>query len=186
MDIASAGRGLALWHRVWPAALGVLVAVASVFGVGDGRDLAPVVAASGLVYLAAAATASSLVAWPAFGVTLVLITLDKFTTLDATPWILALACGMLLVGLIAGRTRPWWSLPLQTIAMLVLGAIAIVAIRLDPTFGGLLVAGALLGHAGWDILHYRARRVVDRRLAGFCAVLDVVVAGFLIILALAV
>ncbi|UNX53497.1 hypothetical protein MF406_10860 [Georgenia sp. TF02-10] len=129
------------WRRAWPAALGVVVAAGTAYGLTDGRDIAPVVAASGLVYLAAAATGRRRAAWVAFAVTFALITLDKFAGLDATPWLLAIAVVLLAVGLAGRRTGPWWSLPLQASAMLVLGATALLAVRLDATAGGLLVAG---------------------------------------------
>jgi hypothetical protein len=177
-------RGGPVWRRTWPAALGVLVAAATAYGLSDGRDIALIVAASGLVYLAAAATGRRWAAWVAFGVSFPLITLDKFTGLDATPWMLALAAVLLTVGLAARRTRPWWALPLQTAAMFVLGTIALLAIHLDATVGGLLVAAALVGHAAWDIYHHRTGRVVDRSLAEFCAVLDVLVAALVAVIAL--
>lgn len=183
---SSAGRerGGALWPRAWPAALGVFVAAGTAYGLSDGRDVAPVLAASGLMYLAASAIGRRWAAWAAFGVTFPLITLDKFTGFDATPWMLALATALLVAGLAGRRTRPWWSLPLQTAAMLVLGAIALIAIRLDATAGGLLVGAALLGHAAWDVYHHRTGRVVDRSLAEFCAVLDVLVAALVAVVAL--
>lgn len=164
------------WRKVWPALLGVLVAAGTAFGLSDGRDVAPMVAASGLVYLAAAATRRPWAAWAAFGVTFALITLDKLAGIDATPWILGVAGVLLVFGLLADSIRPMWSLPLQTGVMLVLGAIALFAVFLDATVGGLLVAAALLGHAAWDVYHHRTGRVVDRSLTEFCAVLDVLVA----------
>ncbi|HEY5879569.1 MAG TPA: hypothetical protein VIU11_11715 [Nakamurella sp.] len=88
------------------------------------------------------------------------------------------------MGIATDRTRPWWSLPLQTAAMLVLGAIALLVIHLDTTIGGLLVAGALLGHAAWDIHHHGTGRVVDHSLAQFCAVLDILVAALVAVIAL--
>ncbi|QEO16319.1 hypothetical protein FLP10_17160 [Agromyces intestinalis] len=164
-------------RTVWPATLGMLVAAATAYGLDDGREVAPVVAASGLVYLAASASGRRWAAWVAFGVSFGLITLDKFTGFEATPWLLGLAAVLVVVGLAGGHTRPWSSLPLQTAAMLVLGATALLAVRLDATVGGLLVAAALLGHAAWDIHHHRTGRVVDRSFAEFCAVLDILVAA---------
>lgn len=172
------------WRRLWPAALGVVVAAGTAYGLADGRDAAPVVAASGLVYLAAAATGRRWMAWLGFGVTFALITLDKFTGFDAVPWLLTLAVAMFVAGLVSRRTRPWWSFPLQTAAMVLLGAIALLAMRVDATVGGLLVAGALLGHAGWDVYHDRTDRVVARSLAQFCAVLDILVAVLVAVIAL--
>jgi hypothetical protein len=81
-----------------------------------------------------------------------------------------------VVGLVRGATRPRWGLPLQTLAMVAFGGLAILAVRADPTIGGLLVAALLLAHAGWDVLHHRSGRVVARSLARFCAVLDTLLA----------
>ena len=50
----------------------------------------------------------------------------------------------------------------------------------------LLVAG-LVGrriHAAWDVHHHRTGRVVERSLAEFCAVLDVLVAALVAVVAL--
>ncbi len=68
--------------------------------------------------------------------------------------------------------------------MLALGGMAVVALRLDPMLGGLLVAVALVGHAAWDIHHHCTDRVVNRSLAQFCAVLDILVAVLVTIIAL--
>lgn len=171
---------------LWPAALAVIVAAGTAYGLDDGRNVAPVVAASGLVYLAASATGRRRMAWIAFAVTFVLIGAAKFAGFDALPWLLAMAGVLLVLGAAARRTRPWWSFPLQAGAMLVLAAIAYLATRLDPTLGGLLVAGALLGHAAWDIQHHRTGRVVNRSLAEFCAVLDILVAVLVVVISMAV
>jgi hypothetical protein len=164
------------WPAVWPAALAVLIAAGTAYGLDDPREVAPVVAASGLVYLAAAAVGRRWMSWVAFGVTFALITLDKLTGIDATAMMIAVAAAFVVVGLVARRVRPWWALALQTAAMVVLGAISLVAVELNPTVGGLLVAAALLGHAVWDLHHHRTNRVVSRSLAEFCAVLDTLVA----------
>ncbi|MEV5069583.1 hypothetical protein MRBLMI12_001159 [Microbacterium sp. LMI12-1-1.1] len=169
-------RAGAWWQIAWPIALAVLVAAATAYGLTDGRDVAPVVAASGLVYLAAAATQRRWAAWVAFGIAFALISLDKFADLDAMPWLLLLAGVLVVAGPASRPAHPWWALPLQTAAMLVLGATAVLALQLDPTVGGLLVSAALLGHAAWDVHHHRTGRVVDQALARFCAVLDVLVA----------
>lgn len=164
------------WRRLWPAASGVLVAAATAYALTDGRGAAPVVAASGLVYLAAAASGRRGAAWVSFAVAFVLIAIDKFTAFDAVPWLLVLAGAVLVAGLLLRRRGPWWMLPLQAGAMVAFGAIAAVALALDPRWGGLLVAAGLVAHAAWDIWHHRTDRVVDRSFAEFCAVLDVLVA----------
>ncbi|MEL7974381.1 hypothetical protein AAG589_00835 [Isoptericola sp. F-RaC21] len=178
------GARRSTFSKVWPAALGVLVAAGTMYGLADARDVAPVLAASGFVYLAAAALGRPGAAWPAFGVTFVLIGAAKLTDLDPVPWMLGLAVVLAVVGLVAGRGRPAWSLPLQAAAMLVLAAAALLAVRADPTVGGLVVAVGLLAHAGWDLYHHRTRRVVSLTLAEFCMVLDVLLAVLLGVLVL--
>lgn len=68
--------------------------------------------------------------------------------------------------------------------MLVLGSTAVLAVRLNMTVGGLLLAAALLAHAAWDIHHHRTGRIVDHSFAQFCAVLDILVAAFVAAIAL--
>jgi len=174
------------FSKVWPAALGVLVAAGTMFGLADARDVAPVLAASGFVYLTAAALGRPGAAWPAFGVTFVLVGVAKVTDLDPVPWMIGLAAVLTVIGVAAGRGRPAWSLPLQAAAMLVLAAAALLAVRADPTVGGLVVAVGLLAHAGWDAYHHRTRRVVSLTLAEFCMVLDVLLAVLLGVLVLTV
>jgi len=181
---ATASGSRSSWSKVWPAALGVLVAAGTAIGLDDGRDVAAVVAASGLVYLAAAALGGRRAAWPAFGFTFVLVTLAKLAGLDAMTWILVLAGVLLVVGLARGGWKPSWGLPLQAAAMLVLGSVALLAVQANPRVGGLLVSVALLAHAGWDLHHHRTGRVVTRTLAEFCCVLDVVAAVVVAIIAL--
>lgn len=165
-------------------ALAVVVAAATAYGLSDGRDAAPVVAASGLVYLAAAVAERRSLAWLGFAVAFVLIGVAKFAGFDAVPWLLGMAGVLLVVGVVGRRTRPWWAFPLQASAMLALGGVVLVAVRSDPMLGGLLVAVALVGHAVWDVHHHCTDRVVDRSFARFCAVLDILVAAFVTIIAL--
>lgn len=169
-------RGRSPWSRFWPPALGALVAAATAVGLSDGRDVAPVVLASGVVYLGAAVGGRRWLAWPVFGVTLAVVTAAKLADLDAVTWLLVAAGAMLVVGVALRRWHPSWSFPLQAVAMLVLAALALLAVRAMPTAGGLIVAAALLGHAAWDLHHHRTGRVVSRSLAEFCMVLDTLVA----------
>lgn len=168
---------LPAWGRIWPAALGVLVAAGTAYRLVDAREVATIVVASGLVYLIASVFRRRSAAWIAFAVTFLLITLDKFAGLDVLPWMLALAGAALISGLALHRTHPRWSFPLQAAAMLLLSLAACAALQLDTAAGGALVAGALLAHAAWDIHHHRLDRVVSRSFAEFCAVLDVLVAA---------
>lgn len=165
-------------HRWWPAAAGVVVAVLTVLGAAGPGEVAPVVTASGFVYLAAAALGRRTMAWPAFLVSFVIISVAfAVPGFDASWVMLGLAVVLAAVGVVRGRARPFRGLPLQAAAMVVLGTAAVVAAGAEPRWSAALVATALLAHAGWDLHHHRTRRVVVRSMAQFCAVLDTVAAG---------
>ncbi|MEV6692150.1 hypothetical protein AB0M35_11860 [Micromonospora sp. NPDC051196] len=144
-------------------------------GIDHGGEIASVVAASGFVYLAAAAVGRPGAAWPAFGVTFVLIGLGLRTAFDPVLWICVAAGALAAFGALRAGLRPVWSLPMQSAAMLVLAAAALLAVRADHVTGGIIVSVALFAHAAWDVWHHRTQRVVVRSLAEFCGVLDVLV-----------
>ena len=170
--------GMPLWARWlvarWPAAAGIIVAVGTVLGISYGGQLAPVVAASGFVYLAAAAIGHRVAAWPAFGLTFVFVgigfVIDGF---NAVLWICGIAAALAIFGFIREGWRPAWSLPLQTAAMLVLAAAALLSLGSNHLIGGIIISAALFAHAGWDVWHHRTGRVVVPSLAEFCGVLDI-------------
>jgi hypothetical protein len=170
----------------WPTAAAIGFAAFVVYGMADGSELAPIVAASGLVYLGAAALQRPWSAWPMFLVTVLVITADSvgLIEIDAT-WILLGLAGLLAgYGLMIGATRPASGLPLQAIAMVGFGAVAAVALIADGLFGAYLVAAGLLAHAGWDLYHHWLNRVVTRSLAEFCFVLDIGLAAAIVIVTL--
>ncbi|TCK27871.1 hypothetical protein [Pseudonocardia endophytica] len=172
--------------RYWPALAGVALAAMSAYGIASGADVAAVVAASGFVYLAAAALGSRAAAWPAFGVSFVLIALEKVVpAADPVATMSAVALVLAVVGVVRGRLRPGSGLPLQGAAMLVLAPVALVASQAAPVLAGLLVAGALLAHAAWDVHHHRTGRVVVRSMAEFCVVLDTVLAVLVLVVTFA-
>jgi hypothetical protein len=78
---------------------------------------------------------------------------------------------LVAVGLLLGVPR----LPLtaQTGALLGYGGVAVAALFLAPGVGLVLAGVALVGHAVWDVIHYRLNQVVHRSLAEFCVLLDV-------------
>ena len=174
----------------WPTLAGVgfaaFVAIDMFRGRERGDDLAPIVAASGLVYLGAAALRRPSTAWPVFFLSVVVITAAKIglTDFDATWALLALAGLFVGYSLLRGATRPTGRLPLQTIAMVVCGAAAAVALSVDQVVGAYLVAAGLLAHAAWDAYHHRINKVVVRSMAEFCFVLDVLLALAIVIVTL--
>ena len=77
-----------------------------------------------------------------------------------------------------------FGLPLQTVGLLGFGGAAAIALAISPDLGAYLVAAGLLGHTGWDIYHYRKKRVVARSMAEFCMFLDAALAVTIVILTL--
>ncbi len=171
--------------RLWPALAGAALAGFVAFGMSDGADQAPILAASGFVYLGAAALQRPSAAWPLFFGTFVVIGLSRSGLVDLDPtWILLGLSALLLgYGLARGATRPFGALPLQTIAMIVVGGMAAIALTASGDTGAYLVAAGLLGHAAWDVYHHRANRVVSRSMAEFCCVLDTILAAAIIVVA---
>jgi hypothetical protein len=169
-----AGRIGARW---WPAAAGVVTAGFAGLDITDdgGIGLAPVLAASAVIYLGAAALGRPGASWPLFFGSFAVLALAD----DAATWVL-IGAGALLAGygLLRGAAR---GLPLQAIAMIGFGGAAAVALAVKPDLGAYLVAAGLLGHAAWDVHHHRTGRVVARSLAEFCVVLDTLLATAIIV-----
>jgi hypothetical protein len=166
-------------RRWWPAAAGLVTAVVAALDIAEGGvGLAPVLAASAVIYLGAAALGRPGASWPIFlGAFVVLAVAD-----DAAIWVL-LGAAVLLAGygLLRGAARPASGLPLQVLGMAGFGLAAVVALAVSPDLGSYLVAAGLLGHAAWDVHHHRTGRVVARSLAEFCVVLDTLLAVAIIV-----
>lgn len=166
------------WPTLIGAGFGAFIAIDLFNGDEIGGEFASIVAASGLVYLAAAALHKPSVAWPMFVLSVVVITLSKFGVFgfDATWLFLTAAIGFVFYALLRPRGASQWELPFQAVGMIFFGAAAAVALYLDGEAGAYLVAAGLLGHAAWDVYHHRTRRTVARSLAEFCFVLDTTLA----------
>lgn len=171
-------------RRWWPAAAGVVTAGIVAVDIAEGGvGLAPVLAASAVIYLGAAALGRPGASWPIFlGAVAVLALAD-----DAAIWVLLGAAALLAgYGLQRGAARPASGLPLQALGMVGFGLAAIVALAVSPDLGSYVVAAGLLGHAAWDVHHHRTGRVVARSLAEFCVVLDTLVAAAIVVATLVV
>jgi hypothetical protein len=162
----------------WPTLAGVGLAVFIALGTSSGRELASILAASGFVYLGAAALRKPSAAWPLFFGAFVVIAVNRtgLSAIDATWVFLLLAVLLAAYGLSRGAVLPIAGLPLQTIAMAGFGAVAAAALNTSGDAAAYLVAVGLLGHAAWDVYHYWTNRVVVRSMAEFCAVLDTMLA----------
>jgi hypothetical protein len=172
--------------RRWPIAAGAALAALVGYDLTGADELAPILAAAALVYLGAAALGRRDAAWPIFLGTFVVITVTKVTPVDVNATWLFLGLAVLFAGygLARGAARPRHGLPLQAAAMAGFGALAAVTLAAHETAGAFLVAAGLLGHAAWDVHHFRTRRVVSRSLAEFCVVLDALLAVVVVVVAL--
>ncbi|HEX2283468.1 MAG TPA: hypothetical protein VHI10_01370 [Mycobacterium sp.] len=177
--------------HAWPVAAALTFATFVAFGSGTAAadDIAPVVTASGFVYLGAAALRSRVSAWPLFFISVVVITVGvRVSGLDPSwsSWaMLAIAAALAVYGSIRGALRPPWGVPLQAAAMAVFTAAAITAVHVNAVWAGLLICVGLLAHTVWDVYHHRTERVVVRSMSLFCAVLDSFLAVFVLAVTLA-
>lgn len=175
--------------RRWPTAAGIVFGgtIAGAYAIGRAGEveMAQVLTAAAFVYLGAAALGRRQAAWPLFGVTFVLITIGALAPGFDPLWVMAaLGAALLVWGLVRGRARPAWGLPLSSAAMAAVGAVVVATALLGQPWAGVLVGLGLLGHAAWDAFHLRADRVVGRSLAEFCMVLDAVIGLAVIVLSL--
>jgi hypothetical protein len=170
--------------RRWPILVGLGFAAFIGFRMDSGVELSKVLAASAVLYLGAAAFQRRGAAWPVFGATFVIIGAATFVDFGFDPAWAVLAVGILLLfyGLVRGAIRPAEGLPLQTLAMLGYGGVAVIALFVNPVVGSYLVAIGLLGHAAWDVYHHWKQKVVSRSVAEFCLVLDIALAVTIIVL----
>ncbi|HEU5156213.1 MAG TPA: hypothetical protein VFU43_04400 [Streptosporangiaceae bacterium] len=77
--------------------------------------------------------------------------------------------------------RPGW-LTLETAGVAGFGAVTLAALSMNPGPARYLLAAGWLAHAGWDIAHHRADRIVPRWYAECCAVVDVLLAAAIVVL----
>ncbi len=185
-------RGQGRWvetltHR-WPTALGVAVAVLTFFDAEVNVEFVSVVSAivilMAFIYLGAAALNRRRAAWELFLAGCAVLAAGRLLDSRVGPSVVFLVSALvfLLLGVVRGHMRNGGGLPLQTIGMLGFSAIGLLALPVNPTLGGYLVAAALLGHAVWDAVHLRRNRVVSRSYAEFCAVLDLLLGGAILVL----
>jgi hypothetical protein len=169
--------------RRWPTWVAIGLTVLLWLDQSEGVDLAPALAGSALVYLAAAILRKPSAAWALFfGAAAVIFATEALGGgVDATWVLLGLAFPLLAYGLWSAATRADGGLLYQAIAMVGFGAAAALALGASAAVGAYLVAGGLFGHAAWDAYHYRANKVVVRSFAELCLVLDALLAVVIVI-----
>ena len=79
----------------WPTAAGIALALLTGLGIAGGADVAPVVTASGFIYLGAAALKRPAAAWPMFAVAFVVMTIGVLVGVDPS-------CGC------SASQQAWW------------------------------------------------------------------------------
>jgi hypothetical protein len=177
--------------RRWPTALGLAAAAAGGYELiggtaAEGVEQAVFIAVPVLVYLTAAVIERPRSAWPV--AILATIMIFGMLAFGIEP-VLGLAATTAVV-LLLGLVRRLWcggDVPAtgQIVGALGFGAVAVLALYMIPTLGALVVGLGLLGHAAWDVFHYRRNIVVVRSLAEWCAVLDLFLGGAIIVLTVA-
>jgi hypothetical protein len=183
MQAEEKGPSLLASLKWWPTLAGAALAGFVALSGSAGGESAPILAASGFVYLGAAALRKPSVAWPLFFVTFLVIAASRMGIIPMDPtWIiLGLAAMTFLYGVRQSAARPRGDLALQTIAMVVVGVGTAVAVIVNGAIGASLVAAGLFGHAAWDVYHHRANTVVNRSMAEFCCVLDTAIAVAIVV-----
>ncbi|WP_049563064.1 hypothetical protein [Nonomuraea sp. SBT364] len=166
--------------RHWPTMAAIAVAGVIAYGLTGGEEIAPILTASALIYLGAAALRRPTAAWPLFLISGVVIgaTRALVPAVDPTWPMLGLAAVLAVYGLLTGSgglSRP-------LLAMAGFGLVAVVTLAIGGDAGAYLVAAGMLGHAAWDVHHHRTGKVVVRSLAEFCFVLDTLIAVALVVL----
>lgn len=174
--------------RRWPAVLGLAFAAFnlatddpnSVSGV-----LLPLVLAT-TGYVVIAALVRPRWSWPVIGVLAAVIMSERL--LLAGPVIelitmTAFVAGAITVGVVRGTfSQPGlyrWQ-PFAAVGFMLLG---IGVVWLTPEIARVLIASGLIGHALWDLVHWRRHAVVSRSLAEWCGVLDLTLGLGVLVLA---
>ena len=129
--------------------------------------------------------------WPtALGLAATGLVMPVVLRLPATLSVTVSAWSVLLAGVIyltwgaaRGDLARKRRLVAQTAAVLVLGAVAVVAVGLDHRAGLYLLAAGWFAHAVWDLVHHRMGAVVPRWYAETCLVADLVVTAGLLVTA---
>ncbi|MDG4810215.1 hypothetical protein O7634_25970 [Micromonospora sp. WMMD1120] len=104
-----------------------------------------------------------------------------------SPWtMLVLPAGYLLIGVVRRTLRGPGVLATQLVGLAVWVTVTVVAVATGGRVAAWLVAVGWLAHALWDLVHHRRNGVVPRAYAEWCGVLDLTLAGGMILAILSV
>lgn len=165
----------------WPSALGLGAGLVLGDGADSGVLMASVVAVCALIYVAAAATGRRGGAWWCLPAAIVTVFSGRLTGIPMLPFLLMGVVAVVLIGV--GWRRGAWSQPQyrwQLYGLAGFGTIGVAGAASDGTAAALLIAGGLVAHAAWDVVHLVRNAVVGRRYAELCAVLDAVLGAVIL------
>lgn len=177
------GWGGGLTHR-WPTLLGIVgvVAILVAFHPENGRELYFLLFILGLGYLVPAALNLPWTPWIVLVLSIPAVLAMTLLGIEPAAVLLAVALLFLILGFARSRVQAPWGMPLQTAGVFAFAGLGLAAMFVAPALGGYLVAAGLVGHGIWDIVHYRANRVVARSYAEMCAVYDILLGTTILIL----
>lgn len=174
--------------RRWPLLLGVAFAVFNLVTDDNSNALGAlmVLLVATTAYVVIAALDKPSWSWSVLGVLVVVIValrlLSDNVALELGVFA-AVVIGSITVGLIRGLWKRPGAYRWQPFAAVGFVAVCLIALLLDPLGGRVLIAVGLIGHALWDVVHWRRHAVVSRSLAEWCAALDLTLgAGILLML----
>ncbi|HTF11002.1 MAG TPA: hypothetical protein VK659_22780 [Asanoa sp.] len=167
-----------LAHR-WPTLVAIPIALASLYGLDDVRDLAFLLVFSPLGYLVPASFNRPGITWPAVLIGSFAVGPLRYFELNTEYALLVASVAFVVIGTV--RRAPGFGI--QVVAAVLFAGLAVIAIEAGSVaVGGVLIAIGLLAHAGWDAYHHRVNRVVPRSFAEWCFVVDVILGVVAIVL----
>ncbi len=179
----------------WPTALALVViagAIVVLVVVGRAAELfGPAVATMAGIYLVAYAIGRPWTAWVAFLVLSTVVSalhvlaglLDDGIDPGVGMTVLLVVLWLWTVARHRYSDSPTFSI--QTVGMVVFGAITLVCVAVEPRLGAAVAGLGFLAHGAWDAYHFRLNKVVNRPWSEFCAVVDLGVGVALLVAAAA-
>jgi hypothetical protein len=166
--------------NLWPTALALAMSAATFGGSESAEGLAGLSEALlllPLLYLVVAKLRRRQASWPVLAVLVTpFIALRALDLIAPAAVFSAVALIVLVWGAVDGQLRRPDPFRVQALGMLGFGALALAGLVADPDLGRYLVAAGWFLHGIWDFVHLKLDRVVARSYAGWCGVLDVLIA----------
>lgn len=163
--------------RRWPIALAVGMSAAGLAAgssAGAVTSLAEVLMLLPLLYLMVARIRRPEASWPLLLALVVLYMVLRALDVVAIPVVFtALALAVMVWGVVAGDLRRSGAFRAQALGMIGFGALALVALVVEPDLGRYLVAAGWFLHGFWDFVHFRRNAVVSRSYAEWCGVFEI-------------